>query len=396
MGIAAGISSYCARHDDSDPVRNAELAARDIQRQAAGTSPAQVIFFAAGNYDPARIASAMREAFPGAVTLGCSTSGEIIDGKLVAGSVVAMTFGAGVFEFFEFAFLSRLDAAGKPNDPRAQVVETFGRFASKLGRPVGSLEHDEYVGLAFADGVPYYIEPVLEAVGDMTDVPFVGGIAGDDGRFAYTPVFCDGEMRTDAVVLALAKPSGKFRLVKTMALEILDRTFIVTGADEEKRLVTHLDGRPAAEAYREAVGEITGGVFAEPADAMTFAGTFSRWPFALMVGDEPYLRVALEVMPDGSLRCLNAVKEGMRLKQSRMSDLVGTTAEDMRKVRAELGNISALLHINCITRHQELLQLGKDGEFAALFAGYPSVGFSSQGEFYIAIANQTSTMLVFG
>ncbi len=382
-----GISSHTVRHDSPDPVKNAEAAALDLKTQLAGREPAQLIFFAAGCYDPARIASAVQEAFPKTITFGCSTSGEIVDGALATGTVAAMAFDAGAFDFFDITLMHRLDASGKPNDPRQQVMDAFSRFGEKLGRPVGSLEHDKYVGLAFADGIPYYIEPVLETTGDLTDVPFIGGIAGDDGKFAYTPLFFRGEMHTDAVILGLVKPAGRFCLVKTEGLEVLDRTFTVTGADEANRLVTHLDGRPAAAVYSEAIGV--------PEEGMDFENTFAKWPLSLMVGNEPYLRIAVERMPDSSLRFLNAVKEGMRLKLSRVADIVDTTRASMEEAKARLGSISALLHINCMSRHHELVGAGKCDAFGALFKGYPNAGFSSHGEFFIAIANQTSTMLVF-
>lgn len=383
-----GISTYFSQHDSGDSVRNAEQAVADIKARAAGAKPAQIIYFADGSYDPARLAAAMREAFPDAVSFGCASGGEIIDGELVAHSVVAMFFGADVFEFFDIAVLHRLDANGAPNSPEKQVDEVFARFEEKIGKPACAFEHDKYVGIAFADGLRYYTEPVLERAGDLTGVPFIGGIAGDDGVFAFTPVFFNGEMFTDAVVLALAKPSGRFALVKTEGLEILDKTFVVTGADEPNRLVTHLDGVPAAEAYSAATGM--------PVETMNdFASTFSKWPFGLMAGDEPYLRVAVERLPDGSLRFLNAVKEGMRLKLARPADILDHTREAMAAVREKLGSISALLHINCISRRHELERLGQCEAFGKLFAGYPSAGFSSHGEFFIAIANQTSTMLVF-
>ncbi len=85
MGIPSGISTYSAKHESGDSVRNAEMAARDIRERAAaaGAKPAQIVFFAAGNYDPARLAAAMREAFPGAVTFGSGALGN--GGALRAG-----------------------------------------------------------------------------------------------------------------------------------------------------------------------------------------------------------------------------------------------------------------------------------------------------------------------
>ncbi len=383
------ISSHSAQHDTGDPVRNAELAVADIKKHidAAGAPPAHIAFFAHKSYEPKRAAALMRDAFPNAVTFGCASSGEICGVTMTRGAFVAMAFPPGVFEQFDITVLERLDKAGKPGNPRHQVEEAFRRFETTLGKPVALLDFDEYVGLAFADGVPYYVEPVLEAAGDLTSVSFIGGIAGDDGAFAYTPVFLNGVAYTDAVVLGIAKPAGKFALVKTQGLEILDKTFVVTGSDEEKRLVTHLDGMPAATALSEVIGV--------PEEKMDFNGTFVDWPFGLMAGEDPFLRVALERLPDNSLRFINSVKEGMRLKLGKMTDIVESTEKSLNEVRERLGGISAIFHINCMSRQDDLIKQGKTEAFGALFGGIPHAAFSSQGEIYIAIANETSIMLVF-
>ncbi len=51
-------------------------------------------------------------------------------------------------------------------------------------------------------------------------------------------------------------------------------------------------------------------------------------------GDMPFLRMATEELPDGSLRFLNAVKEGMRLNVGRPADIVETTRMLMERVKA--------------------------------------------------------------
>lgn len=382
-----GLSTFSAQYDSSDPVENARLAAADIKRQTAGKEPAQVIFFGARNYDHATLAAAMRDAFPGADTFGCASSGEMIGTAMIRKSVVAMAFDKGFFEFFDITTMRRLNPDGSRADPGRQVRDAFAHFESKLGRPMDSLEHDKYVGFVFADALHYHVEPVLDRAGDLTSVPFMGGIAGDDGQFVFTPVFCNGESFTDGLVMALAKPSGRFGLMKTQGLELLDRTFTVTGSDEENRLVTHLDGRPAATVYSEAVGA--------PEEKMEFLSTFSVWPFGLMVGDEPFLRVALERTPDGSLRFLNAVPEGMRLRLARSDKILPTTEKAFAEIRGRLGSVSAVLHVNCISRHQDLDKAGECEAFGNIFAGCVHAGFASHGEVYIALANETSTMLVF-
>lgn len=384
-----GMAIYTVQHISPNTVANADAAARELREQAASSKTAQIIYFASDDYNPARLAAAMKRAFPSALTLGCASNYGLAGCEFVEKSVVAIAFDEDMFDFFDCAVIRRTDASGAPANPAAQVEEVFAQFEKKLGRSMAELEHDRYVGLAFADGREYYIEPVLERAGDLTSVPFIGGVASDGGRFTYTPVFCDGAMHADAVVLALAKPRGRFALVKTEGLELQDKTFTVTGVDEAKRLVTHLDGRPAAAAYREAIGF--------PEKDMELFGVLDQWPLGLMAGDTPFLRVATEELPDGSLRFLNAVKEGMRLKIGRPADIVETTRVSMEKVRAELGGISAVLHINCLSRLFVLQRQGQEKmeEFGRLFAGCAHAGFFSHGEFYIAIANITSVMLVF-
>jgi hypothetical protein len=45
-----------------------------------------VLFFASSDYDPGRIARKMREAFPDADMIGCTTAGEIVTEKMLTGS----------------------------------------------------------------------------------------------------------------------------------------------------------------------------------------------------------------------------------------------------------------------------------------------------------------------
>ncbi|MDR1521169.1 MAG: FIST C-terminal domain-containing protein, partial [Planctomycetota bacterium] len=209
----------------------------------------------------------------------------------------------------------------------------------------------------------------------------------DDARFLDTPVYLDGRAVNDAALLLLLAPSGKFGLLKTQGLDISSTVFTVTKADETNRVVREFDGRPAAKVYAEAIGM-------EP-DALSLENTGSLWPLALMVGDEPFLRVAAGGTPDGGLQFLHSVGEGMRLKLSRTTDIVESTALALAAKRKELGGISGILHFNCLSRQNILEAEGKADEFGRLFRGFPHAGLASHGEIYIAVANYTSTMLLF-
>src|SRR5512137_2867961 len=64
----------------------------DIQAQFKGFAAKLVVFFASSAFAPAEIAERMEAAFPSAETFGCSTAGEIVTGKMLTKSVVAMAF----------------------------------------------------------------------------------------------------------------------------------------------------------------------------------------------------------------------------------------------------------------------------------------------------------------
>ena len=67
-------------------------AVADIQAQLKGFDPKLIVFFASSTFAPDEIAERMEAAFPSAETFGCSTAGEIVTGKMLTKSVVAMAF----------------------------------------------------------------------------------------------------------------------------------------------------------------------------------------------------------------------------------------------------------------------------------------------------------------
>lgn len=367
-----GMIATHARCADADKIRNSENAAAKIKGDFRGLSPAQVLFFAGDNYDFEKLAVLMRDAFPGAITFGCSSSGEMADGVLYKGVVAAMAFESDIFERFEIAPVFRLDGDGVALDPRAAVDRILDDWERKLGKSMLDLDFAEYVGIALADGNHYFPEPVLERIGERTNVIFTGAVASDEGRFVFSPVFFDGRVLSDAMLISIAKPRRPFMVLKTQGMKLTDHVFTVTRADAEGRAVLELDGRPAAEVVSEAIGK--------PVDALHFGDVFKLWSFALMVNNEPLLRYARGAMPCGGIELGYAVKEGMRLALGTTDDIVATTAAVLADAREKLGGFTGMLHFNCLMRQTELESRGELEKFGALFRGYPSVGFASHGE----------------
>lgn len=364
-----------AHSTNPDPAR----AATEIKSALSDISPTAVLFFASPSIGPDELAGHMDAAFPSATVFGCTTAGELISGMMLKGSCVAMAFDA---EHVPDVCVAVVEGLSKgPNAGPA-----FAAFEQHFGLRPAEMSASEYVGIVLADGMSGAEEALMETIGNRTDVLFVGGSAGDDLAFDTTWVFAGGKAYSDAAVLALIKPGTPFEIIKTQSFCVSDRTLVATRADEKTRTVIEFDGRPAAEAYADALG----------VSAEEVASQFMSHPVGLVIDGEPYVRSPQRVLEDGSIRFYCKIGEGMRMTVLDATDIITETADALADAGQKHGSLSAIVNFNCILRTLELEHEGKTASYAALFADTPTVGFSTYGECYLGHINQTATMLVFG
>jgi hypothetical protein len=372
------------------PTEDARSAVGNIKSGFAGFEPAFIVFFAAVDYDPGTLAAEMRDAFPGATTMGCSANGEACDEKILDASVVAMAFSKDAFAFSETALiLADKDAAIKASRPdvfsdNTAALEYLGR---NLGKPLLELDHREYVGFMLADSANAFLDSVIDRSGEMTNVFFTGGIASDRFTFDKQTVFYNGEAyRQGAVVLALWKPKNGFALLKTQAVELMDTVFTATEVDEEKRIIWKFNGKDALEAYSEAIGV--------PKEKIGQT-EFDNYALAVMADNEPYLCAPIAQVDGKGLLMYSRIVEGMRLTATRSGKLLETTEKALADTIAESGEPSAILHVNCVCRHKVMCSTGLSEKFGAMFARCPHVSYMSMGEVYVNWVGFTSVMILF-
>jgi hypothetical protein len=353
---------------------NVEDAVADIREQLRQSEPAMVLFFASPAYQPDRIAAAMAETFPAAVTFGCTTAGEIVTGRMLTHSVVAMAFTSAAVKSVKVEVLQDLD---KPS------YDAFASFERHFGTPMADMDPGRYVGILLADGLSMKEELIVDRIGDLTNVNFVGGSAGDDLRFSATHVYANGKSHTNAAVVALLEPAVPFSFLKTQSFTPLPQKLTVTRANEAEREVVEFNHKPAAAAYAEALG-----VPVEEA-----AAHFLTNPVGLVFEGEPYVRSPQRIK-DGSMVFYCAIKEGMELSLLQSTDIIADTRRALDAARTESGEISAIINFNCILRTLELRQKGLTEQYGNIFAGVPTIGFSTYGEQFIGHLNQTATMLL--
>jgi len=240
------------------------------------------------------------------------------------------------------------------------------------------------VGIVLTDGLSGKEELIIDRIGDLTNVNFIGGSAGDDLKFAATYVYANGKSYTNAAVLALIEPVGDFTFVKTQSFCQLPQKLVVTKANEAAREVLEFNHKPAAVAYAEALGTTV-------ADAPNH---FMHNPVGLVFEGEPFVRSPQQIKGD-SMHFYCSVVEGMELTLLESTDIIADTKKAVDAARQELGGISGIINFNCILRTLELGQKGLSNTYGELFSGVPTIGFSTYGEQYIGHVNQTATILVF-
>ncbi len=349
----------------------------DLKTQFGDFNTNMVIYFGSSTFDPSALNQSMQKAFGNAEVFGCSTAGEIVSGHMLKDSVVAMGFNGGVIDDVKVAVVENIEQV-------PDVASAFSEFEEHYGEKMQDLDFTKYVGIILIDGLRGAEEAIMDQIGDLTNVTFVGGSAGDDLKFEQTHVYANGRVHTNAAILALLRVKNGFDIIKTQSFKELDRKLMVTKANEAKREVIEFNGKPAVEAYAGAVGEKVENVDSH----------FMSKPVGLMVDCEPFVRSPMRVNGDNLLFYCN-VGEGMELSLLESTDIVKDTADAVAAKNGELGKIEGLINFHCILRTLELEDKGQTQAYGNIFADIPTIGFSTYGEEYIGHINQTSTMLVF-
>lgn len=350
-------------------------AVSDIADQLKGFETKALVFFASPHFD-ASVSRKMQDAFKGATVFGCTTAGEITSGKMLRHSVVAMALGPEVVSDLTVAVVENLRSG-------VDVLPAFRKFEEHFKAPLSQLDLRKYAGIVLIDGLSGAEERVMDQIGDLTNITFVGGSAGDDLRFEATRVYAGGKAYSDAALLALFHLEAGFDMIKTQSFKVLDKRLVVTKANEAGREVIEIDGKPAALAYAEAVGRPV----AEVPDY------FMHNPVGIMLHDEPYVR-SPQRLENNSIIFYCNIPEGMEVSLLESTHIISDTQDALQARSDEVGPIAGIINFHCVLRTMELEKTGQAEAYGKLFADVPTVGFSTYGEEYIGHINQTSTMLV--
>ncbi len=357
--------------------KDINLIIADIKNQIGNFDAKLIQLYATSHINPDEISNQIHKAFGNIPTIGCSTAGELISGKMLDDSVVVMALGPEIIKDCKIEVL-------KITTDELAVDKAFSSFEAYYKKNLSELNPKKYVGIVLIDGLSGKEEKINERIGDLTNITFIGGSAGDDLKFEQTFVFANGKSYTNAAVLCLIESAVKFDFLKTQSFSTTNKKVLVTKADEKSRKIIELNGKPALEEYASLLG----------VEKKETTSAFFTNPVGLVFGDDYFVR-SPQKKDGNSIIFYCGIKEGMELDILQSQNIIENTLKDLTEKSNALGKISAIINFNCILRTLELKDKNQTEQYGMLFNDTPTVGLSTYGESYIGHINQTATMLLF-
>jgi hypothetical protein len=366
---------------------DARQAVAELHRLIGGPDIGFAVVFCSPQYDLGAVAAALREHFGETPVYGCTTAGEITPFGYIAGGICGIGFPREDFAVSAVLFddLAHFELSSTTEKTRAAVAER-DRLAAGIGRGATSAKG---FALLLVDGLSVREEQLVSAVANaIGDTPLVGGSAGDDLNFGRTWVLYDGDFRSNAATLMLVTTPRRFAAFKTEHFLQTDRKVVVTGADPANRVVTEINGEPAAFEYARIVG-INGG----PLTPRTFAAH----PLMVRVGGQYHVRAIQKVNADDSLTFFCAIDEGLVLTVAESVDVVQDLENLFQRIGEEVGELDLIIGCDCVLRNLEIEQRAQKRVVSELFMRNGVIGFCTYGEQFNSMhVNQTFTGIAIG
>ena len=350
-------------------------AVAELARQIKQGKDATLIFFCHPKFNLEVLGRAIRAEFDGPA-FGCTTAGEITS---EVGYTHDMLIGATISsEGLKTNLLFIPSLKDFVKDPNPPVLD-----------PLKVADAKKSFCLFLIDGLSMLEEKVVATINShLRGIPLIGGSAGDNLTFTHTHVYHNGAFHENAAVVAHFQTDLPFKPFRIQHFDPTDVKLVITRADGPSRTVCEINGEPAAEEYARIVGTTV--------DKLS-PTIFAANPVMLKIGGDYFVRSIASITPEGSIKFLCAIDEGLVLTMGRPSDMTKNLKENLQKVAADVPNLKFIFGCDCILRRIELQEKQLLKEARAVLEHFPFFGFSTYGEQYGGVhVNQTLTLLALG
>lgn len=280
----------------------------------------------------------LRNMFPAAHIVGCSSSGSVHDARISDGDIIvtAVTLGTGHVRVI-----------------RAEVPE--GEDLKALGQDLMSELQAEDLRHAFvlSDGLSVNGSDLANGL-NSAGIPVTGGLAGDGTRFTSTWVMADAPAEQNLVAIVGFYGNLQARSGCVAGWHEFGAERLVTRS--HGNVVYEIDHQPALTIYTKYLGEM----------AKDLPSSGLRFPLSIHAGehDEPVIRTLLAVDAEAqSLTFAGDVPQGgfCRLMKTNIDSLIdgsGMAADAARSIAD--GSPSLCLVVSCVGRRLVLGQLTEE------------------------------------
>ncbi|GCE30312.1 histidine kinase [Dictyobacter alpinus] len=258
-------------------------------------SPEVVLLFASPHYDHSALLAALNQTCHPQLLVGCSSAGEFTSAEQGEGLACALALSSPTMQF----------TATLGQSIRSDVADAAEHLAAGFRGQELEEEYPFHTAILLADAMAGHTDNLIEELTLLTQgtYQFVGGGAGDNAQFQYTPVFYGTEVIKDAAValeICSKKPLG---LGSNHGWTPNSQPFYVTESDGSR--IIRVDDQPAVEIFK-AHAHATG----QALDLSAPISFFLHNLVGIDMGIGYKLRVPLVIEPDGSVVCAADVPTG--------------------------------------------------------------------------------------
>jgi len=317
------------------------------------------------------IAKVIVQKFPHATLIGSSTSGEIVEGKMLEESTVLS------ISHFQKSKVSSFYA----------IEEDSFELGFQLAKQI--FTKDTKCVISFLDGLLHNGQEYLNGLASLNyhKAIIAGGMAADGLEFRKTFTIFGTKVFSGGAVCATIEGEDLLAYEEyNLGWKAVGPTFTITKSDGAR--VYEINNRPVKEVYAEVLGDLA--VENMPASTIEF-------PLIHQEGELLVARSILMMYEDGSILYGGDLEEGEEVRFGIGSRTLVNKFTLQEKLRHEQEELQACFIYSCIARKQFL---GKDLEksFRLINTITPSSGFFTYGEFFVnkdrvKLLNVTTTML---